>query len=369
MIDRRLIAGFDWLLLILVLTVGACGVLNLYSAASSFGGGGTPVYLKQIYWFGLGTLVMLGVAVVGAQRLTTIAYPLYGLVVILLIAVLIWGKVIGGSQRWLAIGPLVIQPSELARLVVILVLAQYFQRQDQLEPYKLRQLVIPLGLALLPALLILKEPDLGTCILVMLVSCSVILINGVKLTSLGIAAGSLLLVMPVAWRFLQDYQKRRIFSFLNPESDPLGAAYHLIQSKIAVGSGRFTGKGYLAGTQSQLHFLPEQHTDFAFSVLAEEWGFIGAVVVLSLLAAIVYRGLSAAYRAKDRQGLLIVVGATAMIFWPTVINAGMVLGLFPVVGIPLPFVSYGGSSLVTTMAAIGLIQAVSMRRFVFHRGR
>jgi rod shape determining protein RodA len=368
MIDRRMITGFDWLLLILVLAVGACGVLNLYSAASSFSGAGTPIYLKQIYWFGLGILVMLGVAVVGAQRLATVAYPLYVLMLILLIAVLLWGKVIGGSQRWLALGPLVIQPSELARLTVILVLAQYFQHRDQSEPYRLRQLGIPLALALAPALLVLKEPDLGTCILVLLISGSVILVNGVKLTSLGIATGGLLLGMPVAWRFMQGYQKRRIFSFLDPESDPLGAAYHLIQSKIAVGSGQFTGKGYLAGTQSQLHFLPEQHTDFAFSVLAEEWGFIGAVLVLSLLAAIVYRGLAAAYRAKDRQGLLVVVGATAMIFWPTIINTGMVLGLFPVVGIPLPFVSYGGSSLVTTMAAIGLIQAVSMRRFVFHRG-
>ncbi|RJX29998.1 MAG: rod shape-determining protein RodA [Desulfarculus sp.] len=367
MIDRRLVTNFDWLLLMLVLALGACGVVNLYSAASSFGGGGTPVYLKQIYWFGLGLLVMLAVAMVGVQRLSSVAYPLYILVVLMLVAVLLWGRVIGGSQRWLALGPVVVQPSELARLAVILVLAQYFQRRDQNQPYRLHQLILPLGLALLPALLILKEPDLGTSLLVLLVAASVILVNGVRLGSLAAAGITLLLALPVAWHFLKDYQKRRIFSFLDPESDPLGAAYHLIQSKIAVGSGQFTGKGFLSGTQSQLHFLPEQHTDFAFSVLAEEWGFLGALLVISLLAAVVYRGLAAAYRAKDRQGLLIVAGATAMIFWPAVINVGMVVGLFPVVGIPLPFISYGGSSLITTLAAVGLIQAVSMRRFVFHR--
>ncbi|MCF8034204.1 MAG: rod shape-determining protein RodA [Desulfarculaceae bacterium] len=369
MIDRRLVSNFDWLLLALVLALGACGVANLYSAASSFHGAGTPVFLKQTYWFGLGLGVMIAVAMVGPQRLTTIAYPLYGLVVVLLIAVLFWGKVIGGSQRWLVLGPVVLQPSELARLAVVLVLAAYFQRRDQAEPYRLHQLFAPLGLALVPALLILKEPDLGTCLLVLIVATSVILVNGVKLRDLAIAGGGLILVLPVAWRFMKDYQKRRIFSFLDPESDPLGSAYHLIQSKIAVGSGQFTGKGFMAGTQTQLHFLPEQHTDFAFSVLAEEWGFIGAMLLLLLMAGLIYRGLSTAYRTKDRQGLLIVVGATAMIFWPAIINVGMVLGLFPVVGIPLPFISYGGSSLITTMAALGLIQGVAMRRFVFHNRR
>ena len=224
-----------------------------------------------------------------------------------------------------------------------------------------------MALTALPAVLVLKEPDLGTALMVLIVGASIILVNGVRWTSLTIASAGLVGVLPVMWRFMKEYQKRRIFSFLDPESDPLGSAYHLIQSKIAVGSGQFWGKGWMAGTQSQLHFLPEQHTDFAFSVLAEEWGFIGAVVVLILLAAVVYRGLMHALRAKDRMGMLIVVGATASIFWPTFINSGMVAGIFPVVGIPLPFISYGGSSLVSTMAALGLIQGVSMRRFIFHR--
>ncbi len=367
MIDRRLITSFDWILLGLLTILAAAGAVNLYSAASSFSQVGTPIFLKQLYWFGLGVGAMMVVAMIGYQRLAQFAYPLYGIVVLLLVAVLLVGRVVGGSQRWLALGPLVLQPSELARIAVILVLANYFQRRDQEEPYKLRQLVFPLILLAVPAVLILKQPDLGTCMLVGLVGISVILINGVKLSSLILATGGTLSILPVAWRFLKDYQKRRIFTFLDPESDPLGASYHLIQSKIAVGSGQFWGKGYMEGTQSQLHFLPEQHTDFAFSVLAEEWGFVGAVVVLVLIAVVVYRGLVHALRAKDRLGMLIVVGALSAVFWPAAINAGMVIGLFPVVGIPLPFVSYGGSSLVTTMATLGLVQSVAMRRYVFHR--
>ena len=367
MIDRRLITNFDWMLLGLLILLAAMGVVNIYSAAGSFSNLGTPVYLKQIYWFGLGLAAMLAVAILGHHRLASLAYPIYALVVVALLAVLLWGRVVGGSQRWLVLGPLVVQPSELGRLAIILVLSQYFHRREQNESYRLRQLIVPMIMVLIPAGLILKQPDLGTALMLLIVGTSIILVNGVRITSLLLAAGGVAAVLPVAWGLLKDYQKRRIFSFLNPEDDPLGAAYHLIQSKIAVGSGHFWGKGFLHGTQTQLHFLPEQHTDFAFSVLAEEWGFVGAAAVLTVLAILVLRGLVQAMRAKDRLGMLVVVGAMSTVFWPTIINVGMVLGLFPVVGIPLPFISYGGSSLVTTMAAMGLVQAVAMRRFMFHR--
>ena len=367
MIDRRLILNFDWLLLGLLVLLAAVGVINIYSAAGSYSQMGTPPYLKQVYWFGIGLIAMLAVAALGHHRLSGLAYPLYALVVVALLAVLLWGRVVGGSQRWLVLGPLVVQPSELGRLAIILVLAQYFHRREQSDAYRLRQLIVPLVLVMIPAGMILKQPDLGTAMMLVIVGTSIILVNGVRITSLLLGAGAIAAVLPVAWGMLKDYQKRRIFSFLNPEDDPLGAAYHLIQSKIAVGSGHFWGKGFLHGTQTQLHFLPEQHTDFAFSVLAEEWGFIGAAIVLSLLAILVLRGLMQAIRAKDRLGMLVVVGAMSTVFWPTVINVGMVLGLFPVVGIPLPFISYGGSSMVTTMAAMGLVQAVAMRRFMFHR--
>ena len=365
MIDRRTIANFDWMFMITVLGLAAVGIINLYSAASSFANPGTPVYLKQLYWFCLGLGVMLPVALVDYHRLASISVLLYILLILALVAVLYWGKVVGGSRRWLAFGPLVIQPSELARLSVVLVLANYFHRHERERPRNLRQLVVPFTLVLIPAFLILKQPDLGTALMVIIVGSSVILANGVRWTSLALATGGVLAIVPVAWRFLKDYQKKRIFSFLDPESDPLGSSYHLIQSKIAVGSGQFWGKGFMHGTQSQLNFLPEQHTDFAFSVLAEEWGFVGGLVVVFLLSVLVYRGLYHGYRAKDKLGQLIVVGAVASFFWPAVINLGMVLGLFPVVGIPAPFLSYGGSSLVTTMLALGLVEAVSMHRFLF----
>jgi rod shape determining protein RodA len=365
LIDRRMITNFDWLFFCTILALAGVGIINLYSAASSFAHAGAPVYVKQLYWFGLGALVMLPVALVDYHRLASLSLLLYIALILALIAVLYWGKVVGGSRRWLAFGPLVLQPSELARLSVVLVLAHYFHRHEQERPRTLRQLIIPFTLVLIPAFLILKQPDLGTALMVIIVGSSVILVNGVRWTSLALAGGGILAIVPVAWRFLQDYQKKRIFSFLNPESDPLGSSYHLIQSKIAVGSGQFWGKGFMQGTQSQLNFLPEQHTDFAFSVLAEEWGFIGGLVVVFLLGFLVYRGLYHAYRSKDKLGQLIVVGAVASFFWPAVINLGMVLGLFPVVGIPAPFLSYGGSSLVTTMLALGLVEAVSMHRFVF----
>jgi rod shape determining protein RodA len=366
MIDRRVLTNFDWLLLAVLVALALAGTVNLYSAAGN-AGGETPVYLRQLTWFGLGVVVMVVVALIGYHRLVSLAWPLYFLLLGSLVAVLLWGRVVGGSQRWLALGPMMVQPSELARLVVILVLAHYFGRRDQNESYTIRQLIPAILIAMLPAALILQQPDLGTAILLLVVAASVVLVNGVRITSLALLVATLLPAMLAGWGFLKDYQKRRIFSFLDPESDPLGAAYHIIQSKIAVGSGQLTGKGFMAGTQTQLHFLPEQHTDFAFSVLAEEWGFLGAAVVLLLLAVIIYRGLYNALKAKDRVGMLVVVGATACIFWPAVINVGMVLGLFPVVGIPLPFISYGGSSTLTTMAAMGLIQGVSIHRFIFVR--
>ena len=302
MIDRRIIANFDWVLLLLFFALIGVGAVNLYSAASSFQPGGNPVFLKQLYWFGFGLILMIVISLVDYHRLAALSWLFYGAVVLALVAVLFWGRVVGGSQRWLAMGPVMVQPSEMARLAVVLVLANYFHNRDQDQPYKLRQLLVPAGLVLLPALLILKQPDLGTAILVVIVGATVILVNGVKLTSLALATGGLLAILPVGWRFLKDYQKRRIFSFLDPESDPLGASYHLIQSKIAVGSGQFWGKGYMEGTQSQLHFLPEQHTDFAFSVLAEEWGFVGGALVIILLSAVVFRALVHALRAKGPGG-------------------------------------------------------------------
>lgn len=364
--EKRLIFGFDWTMLLFILALAAIGIINIYSASTSLEQTGTPVHIKQIYWLGIGFLLMFIIALIGPQRISFFAYPFYLAVIISLIAVLLFGKTVNNAQRWLSLGGFTIQPSEMARLAVILVLANYFHRRDQHEPYSLVQLIVPLLIVFVPCGLIFKQPDLGTTILIFLVGMSVIMVNGVRLfsfiTMVVMGIGAVL----VAWfKVIKDYQKDRIISFLFPDQDPLGSAYNQIQSKIAVGSGQFTGKGFMAGTQGQLKFLPEHHTDFAYSVLAEEWGFIGASLVILLLAALTIRMLVLAYRAKDKLGMLIIIGCTALLFWPSIINIAMVTGTFPVTGMPLPFISYGGSSFITNMAAIGLIQGVVIRRYLF----
>ena len=362
---KRLLLGFDWTLIIFILVLGILGIINIYSATHGLEQTGTPLHIRQLYWLGLGFVTMVVIAWIGPQRICFFAYPIFIFAVISLVAVLLFGKVVNNSQRWLSLGPIAIQPSEMMRIVIVIVLAYFFYRRDQPYPYSLPQLIIPLIMIAMPCALIFKQPDLGTTILVFLVGMSVIMVNGVRIVSLlsmvAIGLGGVLL----AWfRIIKDYQKERIYSFIFPDKDPLGSAYNQIQSKIAVGSGQFTGKGFMAGTQGQLNFLPEHHTDFAFSVLAEEWGFLGAALVL-LLAGIILRSLVLAYRAKDHLGMLIIVGCTGLIFWPTIINVAMVTGMFPVTGMPLPFISYGGSALLTNMAAIGLIQGVAIRRYVF----
>ncbi len=364
--DKRLLLGFDWSMLLFILLLAAIGIINIYSASTSLEQSGTPVHVKQVYWLGIGFAVMFFVALIGPQRISFFAYPLYIIVVVSLVMVLLFGKTVNNAQRWLSLGGFTIQPSEMARLAVVLVLANYFHRRDQNEPYSLPQLIIPLLIVFVPCGLIFKQPDLGTAILIFLVGMSVVLVNGVRIfsfiTMVIMGLGAIL----VAWfKIIKDYQKDRIISFLFPDQDPLGSAYNQIQSKIAVGSGQFTGKGFMAGTQGQLKFLPEHHTDFAFSILAEEWGFVGAGLVLLLLAALIFRALVSAYRAKDRLGMLTIVGSTAILFWPCIINVAMVTGMFPVTGMPLPFISYGGSAFITNMAAVGLIQGVAIRRYLF----
>ncbi|MDI6852487.1 MAG: rod shape-determining protein RodA [Deltaproteobacteria bacterium] len=366
MFDRRLVQNFDWLLLTLILIVIAIGSVNLYSAGyNRTPEGATPVYIKQLYWLGVGLTVMLFSLLYDYRHYEKLAYPLYLLSLVLLIGVMVAGKMVSGSRRWLALGPVTFQPAELVKLAVILVLARYFHKRPNFSPLKLKDLLAPLALILVPALLIIKQPDLGSGLLVLAVAAAVILFAGVHWRTLVAGVLSVVLAAPAAWPFLKDYQKQRILTFLDPEKDPLGAGYHIIQSKIAVGSGQFWGKGFLQGTQSQLYFLPEQHTDFVFSVFAEEWGFVGSAVVLLLYAGIILWGLQIARTCKDRFGQFLAVGVVALLFWQIFINLSMVTGLMPVVGIPLPLLSYGGSSLITTMLALGVLLNIRMRRFVF----
>lgn len=366
MLDRRLIQNFDWVLLLLLLFQAGISLLNLYSATYPIRDlGGSEIFLKQIYWFLIGFTVFLLMTTVNYYVLERLAYPVYFFTIVLLVLVLIVGKVMSGSQRWLSLGAISFQPSELAKIAIVLVLAKFFSERGDYREYRLRDLWQPFVLTAIPCFLILKEPDLGSALFLGLVSFSVILIVKVYWKSLVILAGSSLLAAPLIWFGLREYQQKRVLSFLSPDMDPLGAGYHINQSKIAIGSGQFWGKGFLKGTQTRLHFLPEQHTDFAFSVLAEEWGLAGSIALLLIYLFLILWGLNIAKSSKDRFGSILAAGIVAIIFWQVAINVGMVTGLLPVVGIPLILLSYGGSSLITTMAAIGILMSISMRRFMF----
>lgn len=366
MIDRRLITNFDWPFFSIVLAIAAIGIFNIYSAAASYHVMGAPHYLKQINWLLMGLLLVVLVCSIDYHMFEDVSYWFYGLVVLLLVLVLLIGKTSMGATRWLRLGFFSIQPSEPMKLVIILTFARFFASYPVFSGLTFRQLWRPLLLVGIPAAMIMKQPDLGTAILVLLVAFSMLVYVGLRLST--VIAGILAAIPTIylGWHFyLRDYQKNRILDFLNPERSRLGSGYHIIQSKIAVGSGGMFGKGYLKGTQTQLRFLPEQHTDFAFSVFSEEWGFVGCLVVIILYFMLTLWGLHIAGRCNDRFGSLVAVGVTAMLFWHTVINIGMVIGLFPVVGVPLPFFSYGGTSMVTSMIGVGLLLNISMRRFMF----
>ena len=365
MFDRRLLTHFDWFFLALVCLVAAIGMMNLYSATASWSSGGTPVYIKQMYWFALGIVIALTVCMFDYRHLEYMGFFFYGANVLLLIGVLLFGKTSMGATRWLDLGFFNLQPSEVMKIVIIITLACHFSRKGHAFGHNFRELLPPFSLLALPVLLIMKQPDLGTSMMVVFIGLTVALFAGIqRLTLIGLTVLGIL-GAGGGWFLLHDYQRERVYTFLNPERDPLGSGYHIIQSKIAVGSGGFWGKGFMKGTQSQLSFLPERHTDFAFSVFAEEWGFAGSLGLLALYLLIIIWGLYIARRAADKFGMFLALGVVAMLFWHMVVNLGMVIGLLPVVGVPLPLFAYGGTSMVTSMIGTGLLLNVSMRRFKF----
>jgi rod shape determining protein RodA len=366
MIDRRLFTNIDWMLVGLVVVISMLGIINIYSATAPYKLVGASYYVKQFYWMCFGIGIALVVCSVDYHILEDFSYWLYLVLIGLLVAVLLVGRSSMGATRWLHLGFFNIQPSELMKIVIIATFARFFSNFHAPGGMTVRDLLFPLGILAVPALLIMKQPDLGTATLVVLIALSKTFYVGLRWTTI---VSFVLVTIPVCWlawsHFLRPYQKNRILDFLNPERSRLGSGYHIIQSKIAVGSGGLFGKGYIKGTQSQLRFLPEQHTDFAFSVFAEEWGFIGALVLVILYLSLVLWGLNIARRCNDRFGSLLAMGVTAMLFWHIVINMGMVIGMFPVVGVPMPFFSYGGTSMITSMVGIGILQNISMRRFMF----
>jgi rod shape determining protein RodA len=365
MIDRRLWSRLDLRLIILTVALMVVGIFNLYSATANIPGEEGVFYQRQLFWFGIGMLLALAVFLIDYRYYEEFVYPFYLMVLVVLVGVLIYGLVVGGGQRWIRIGLFYLQPSELMKIALILALARYFAQHERKEGYRLRDLFIPTVITMMPTMLIIKQPDLGTAMVVVFIFFSIVMFVRIRFRSLLIICIAIILATPFFWFALKEYQRTRILTFLNPDMDPLGAGYHIIQSKIAVGSGGIWGKGYLQGTQCKLHFLPEHHTDFIFAVLGEEWGFIGCGVVLALYLALILWGLTRGVRTQDRYGSIVAFGVTAMIFWHVVINVGMVLGIMPVVGLPLPFLSYGGSSAVVMLIGIGLLLNVRARRYIF----
>jgi len=362
-VDRRLFSNFDWVLLGLVLLISGIGILNLYSSGYNLCAGREPLYMKQILWILLGLIMMIIVFSMDYRIIIRHAYIIYAVSLLLLLLVFFYGNMTHGSQRWLALGGFSFQPSELMKLTIVIVLARYFN--DNIDKgYNFGNLVTLLVILGIPFLLIVKQPDLGTAIfLVILVFCMAVFVGVGRKFLVCFISGSMILT-PLCWFLIKDYQRERILTFLNPERDPLGAGYHIIQSIIAIGSGGIWGKGFLQGTQTQLRFLPEQQTDFAFSVFAEEWGFLGVFVLMFIFLALVLWGLKIVRHSRDFPGALMAFGVTMFVFWGILINIGMVIGILPVVGIPLPFFSYGGSSMIILMMGAGLLMNVSMRRFI-----
>jgi rod shape determining protein RodA len=315
---------------------------------------------KQVVRLLLAFGVMLVAAQIHPSRMRRWSPAIYGAGVVLLLAVLLFGDVGKGAQRWLDLGVLRFQPSEIVKIGVPMMIA-WMLAAGALPP-SWRRLLLALGLTIFPVLLIAKQPDLGTALLVAAAGISVLFLAGMSWRLIGSFGALMAAALPVVWMFLRDYQKQRVLTFLDPEQDPLGAGYHTIQSKIAIGSGGVYGKGWLHGTQSQLEFVPEKHTDFIFAVMSEEFGLIGGVTLLTLYVLIVLRGLYIASQAQDSYGRLLAGSLTLVFFVYAFVNVGMVIGVLPVVGVPLPLISYGGTSLVTLMAGFGILMSVHTHR-------
>ncbi|MCX7913699.1 MAG: rod shape-determining protein RodA [Thermodesulfovibrionales bacterium] len=367
-IDRRFFTTFDWFTFSLIILISIIGILTIYSATRP------PIettnhpdfYIKQIIWLSISILALLMTACFDYSLFKRFSYILYIIGIALLIIVLGLGKTTMGAQRWLNLGIFSFQPSEAFKLIFIIALSRYL---SDLSPSPLRN--IPLKgiiiFGIIPVLLIIKQPDLGTSILILSLFTILFLSKGVSkriiVSVLIIGLISAPFLGDLAWNNLKDYQKNRIIAFLDPEVDPSGIGYHINQSKITIGSGNLFGKGYLKGTQGSLRFLPEKHTDFIFSVFAEEWGFIGCILLISLYLMLFLRGINTAILAKDEFAKLTAIGITTMFFLYFFVNIGMTLGMMPIVGVPLPFMSYGGTALLTNFIAAGILINIRMRRF------
>ncbi len=349
----------SWSYVLLLCLLAGVGYVALYSAA---GGSPDPYASKHIIRFGVGLVVMIGVALVDIRLIAKFSYVVYGASIVLLVLVLRMGHVGKGAQRWIDLGGLQLQPSELAKIGLVMALAAWFHKASWERMGNPLFLIPPALMILVPVGLILKEPNLGTAVITGIVGGAVVLAAGIRWWKVALVVIPIPFVAQLAFAHLHDYQRARITTFMNPESDPLGAGYNIIQSKIALGSGGLWGKGFLQGTQGHLNFLPEKQTDFIFTMLAEEFGLVGGLALLTLLATIVFGGLAMALRCRNHYGRLLGLGIATNFFMYVFVNIAMVMGAIPVGGVPLPLVSHGGSAMLTAMFGFGLLMSVHVHR-------
>ena len=361
-----IVRKLNWSLIITTMTLIIIGLINLYSVSHQAHSVTTHLFYLQMIWVILGVSVFFCISFINYHFFTRVAYILYAINLICLIIVYFLGSTYSGSKRWLDLGLFHFQPSETLKIILIFILARILSTKRSWRSMNLMELLKPLVLIFIPIFFIICQPDLGTALIILIITSSIIIFGKVHKSILLSSLLFIFCISPVVWSFfLKEYQKNRILTFISPGRDPRGTGYNTIQSKIAIGSGQFWGKGFQKGTQSQLEFLPERHTDFIFSVLSEEHGFIGGIITILLFFFLIIIGFHTAFQSKDKTGVFLCVGMSFYIFWHMFINIGMTMGLLPIVGIPLPLLSYGGSGLLTTMIALGVISSVSYHRYLF----
>lgn len=366
--ERNLFSRISFWFLLPILLLNIFGLVNLYSA--THGPSSTDVqtlFIQQIVWLVAGWGIFFFVTFLDYLWINKLVWVMYILNVAALVYTDLHGKVVLGGQRWIDLHFFRYQPSETMKLALILLLAKILvNKNPEGRGMGLREMFLPLMLVIVPFILTVKQPDLGTAMCLFLIGGTMLFFVKIRRSIIVFISVIGIIAMPLVWQYgMKDYQKHRILTFISPDSDPQGKGYNSIQSRIAVGSGQIVGKGFRQGTQSQLEFLPERHTDFIFSVLSEEWGFFGSVIVMALFVWIFLVSFEISLKARDRNGALITIGVTAYLFWHMFVNMGMVIGLLPIVGVPLPLLSYGGSGMLTTMLGLGLVSSVAYRRYLF----
>jgi rod shape determining protein RodA len=366
-IDRRSLQKFDWLLLMLTLLLVGFGLVNLLSATQAGSEGGLPSeFRRQLVALALAAILLAVALLVDYRRVERLAIPLYLATLLLCASTLVLAESVRGSQSWLRWGSLSLQPAEFAKVGLVLALARHFERHPAGEIRRLRDLLVPGLIVAAPAGIIVAQRDMGVAVLTVLIAATYLPFVRIPLRAWAVVAAGAVGSLVGLWKYVfAEYQRERILQVIDPSRDPLASGYQYMQSKIAIGSGQLFGKPYMEGTQTQLQFLPTQHSDFIFAVLGEEWGFVGCVVVLGLYLGLLLWGLVIASNSKDAFGAMLAVGVVGMLFWPVAINVAMVIGLGPIIGVPLPLFSYGGSQMLANMIALGLLLNVSMRRYMF----